>query len=122
MSTQTYVLRPDSLRFRDGRATLVVGLPWYRALPWASVADVQVTLDGAPAAVLLVDGSALPDLASREEYWGLQHRTEVVVAVPEMSDPVSVTLHIDLRIPGPTKPDGSPMDYRFETQRDLIAA
>ena len=81
-----------------------------------------MTFDGAPAEVLLVDGSALPDLASREEYWGLQHRTEVVVAVPETSEPVSVTLHIDLRIPGPTKPDGSPMDYRFETQRDLIAA
>ncbi|BDZ44131.1 hypothetical protein [Naasia aerilata] len=122
MSTQAYVLRPDSLRADERQVTLVVGLPWYRALPWAGVADVRVTLDGRPVEVVSVDGRDLGALQDDPGYWGIQRRAEVVLDASARGASVAVGVHVDLLIPGPTKPDGSPMDFAFETERRLTAA
>ncbi|PVZ95723.1 hypothetical protein DDQ50_04380 [Amnibacterium flavum] len=97
-----------------------MGLPWYRALPWAGVAAVQVTFDGRPVDVLSIDGGPVA-ATQRQDYWSLQHRAELHLGEEAPSGRTTVALHVDLRIPGPTKPDGSPMDYRFETQRELVA-
>ena len=43
-----YTLREDSLRLRDGEATLLVGLPWYRSLPLRAIRDLSVVVDGEP--------------------------------------------------------------------------
>lgn len=122
MSTATYVLRPDSLEQRDGRLLLKVGLPWYRSLPWAGVADIRVSIDGREAPVVAVDGRSLSALADREDYWHIQHRAEVLVDADAPDGRAEVELHVDLRIPGPTKPDGSPMDFAFELTRQVTVA
>lgn len=61
---------------RDGdRVRVSIRMPWYRALPFSSVAGVTWTIDGAPVAAdgltWSCDGSTLPlaDLADRYDLW-----------------------------------------------------
>lgn len=61
---------------RDGdRVRISIRMPWYRALPFSSVAGVTWTIDGAavPADSLTwtCDGTSLPlaDLAERYDLW-----------------------------------------------------
>lgn len=124
MGTADYILRADSVRSHPDGAAIAVGLPWYRSLPWASVAGVTVELDGEPAPVISIDGVPLDRLVDREDYWFLQHRAEVVVRLDEPLDvpETNVVLGLDLRITGPTKPDGSPMEYKSVLERRLEVA
>ena len=40
------ILEPGSLRQREGRVSVSVRMPWYRALPLSSVTDVSLEVDG----------------------------------------------------------------------------
>ena len=41
-------LRDDALRSTDDGFALLLGLPWIRSLPVASLADLAVSIDGEP--------------------------------------------------------------------------
>ncbi|WP_431794944.1 hypothetical protein [Microbacterium enclense] len=118
MSIATKVLRTDGLTVDGSTAMLRIGLPWYRSLPWASVAGVAVNIDGTDLGVpSSIDGSRPDQLKERSDYWSIHQWADVRFdssAIPVAGDEVSVRLRVDLRIPGPLSADGGPMPYRFE--------
>lgn len=118
VSIATKVLRADGLTVDRSTAVLRIGLPWYRSLPWASVADVAVNIDGIDLGVpSSIDGSRPDQLTERSDYWSIHQWADVRFdssAIPVAGEKVSVRLRVDLRIPGPLAADGGPMPYRFE--------
>src|ERR671912_436666 len=83
MSIATYVVRPDSVAIRPGVVVLRIGLPWYRSLPWAGIAGIDIQVDGAPCdgASVTIDGWPLERIREREDYWHIQHRATVVAGI-----------------------------------------
>lgn len=63
------MIRPGSLSLDGNRISVHVQLPWYRALPLSSVADLALEIDGKP----VVDGSL------RLKYEGVSYRPEELV-------------------------------------------
>jgi hypothetical protein len=44
------IIEPDSLQIDADRVSVSIRMPWYRALPLSSVADLSLTVDGQPVA------------------------------------------------------------------------
>jgi hypothetical protein len=69
------IIEPDSLTVNEGRARMSVRMPWYRALPLSSVADVRWSVDGREvrkdSITWTVDGETyrLADLPPRHDRW-----------------------------------------------------
>jgi hypothetical protein len=42
------LIEPDSLKVGQGRVSVDVRIPWYRAIPASCIADVSVSVDGEP--------------------------------------------------------------------------
>ena len=75
------MVRPDALSVRDGRLALAVHLPWYRSLPISCLESVEVSVDGAPAAVTGVrvpgfDGT-VAEAAGSDVDWDLRDALDV---------------------------------------------
>jgi hypothetical protein len=69
------IIEPGTLTVRGDRVGLSVRMPWYRALPLSSVADVVWTVDGAQvprtSITWTTDGRtyALDELPARHDQW-----------------------------------------------------
>jgi len=69
------IIEPGTLTVRGDRVGLSVRMPWYRALPLSSVADVVWTVDGRPvpreSITWTTDGRTYPltDLPPRHDEW-----------------------------------------------------
>ena len=75
------MVRPDALTQRDGRLALAVHLPWYRSLPISCLESVEVSVDGAPAAVTAVRvpgfTGTVADAAGSDADWDLRDALDV---------------------------------------------
>src|SRR4029079_8466814 len=117
------VLRDDALRSTGDGVSLLLGLPWIRSLPLASLADLSVSFDGADAGgvSIWVAGREVggTDLADVTAWWFIQDRIEVrsPAALPPGEHDVAVSFR--LVIPYlPTGPDG-PLALPFRVARSL---
>ncbi|WP_433306072.1 C-glycoside deglycosidase beta subunit domain-containing protein [Actinoplanes sp. CA-030573] len=69
------ILEPDSLQIHGDRVRVNVRMPWYRALPLSSVAEVRWTVDGRAidrdSITWTVDGATyrLDELPPRHDKW-----------------------------------------------------
>ncbi|MGR0219984.1 hypothetical protein [Agromyces sp. ZXT2-6] len=108
------ILLDDALaRTPDGFAVRL-SLPWIRSLPFASLSDLEVSLDGA----------AVPDLRPRPdgEWWFVQDRLLVDGAGPLGDGAHEVAVSFRLTIPYlQAGPDG-PLTLPFHAQRTLVAS
>lgn len=77
------MVRPDALSAHSGRLELAVHLPWYRSLPISCLESVEVTVDGAAAAV---DSVRVPGFAGR------MAEAAVSDAQWDLRDPLAVSL------------------------------
>lgn len=125
MSIARYVLRSDSVAVdRDG-VEAEVGLPWYRSLPWASLAAVALTVDGREVDLsrATIDGYRLDELDAREDYWHTQYRPRLRVDgadIGRAGDRCDLELSMRLLIPGPLLADGTPMPFEFSVSGEVI--
>jgi hypothetical protein len=96
------IIEPGTLTVRGNRVGLSVRMPWYRALPLSSVADVVWTVDGVPvpreSITWTTDGRTrrLDELPPRhDEWWYVLDSAELEGHLPSVGDgehEVSVTL------------------------------
>jgi len=69
------IIEPDSLQIDDRRVRLSLRMPWYRALPLSSVADLRWTVDEVPVPRESISWTvndqtyALGDLPPRHDQW-----------------------------------------------------
>ena len=69
------IIEPGSLRIDDRRVRLSLRMPWYRALPLSSVADLSWTIDEVPVPRESITWTvndqtyALDDLPPRHDQW-----------------------------------------------------
>jgi hypothetical protein len=94
------MVRPDALSERDGRLKLAVHLPWYRSLPLSCLESVEVSVDGAPAAVcwVRVPGFAGPvqDAWNSDATWDL--RDPLDVSLDRASEPGTHALEVTVAV------------------------
>src|SRR4051812_4163288 len=114
-------LRDDALRSTAHGSAVLLGLPWIRSLPLASLADLAVWLDGEDAGprTVRVNGRdvAAARLADETGWWFLQDRLEVETSVELASGTHEVTVSFRLVIPYlQTGPDG-PLALPFRIGR-----
>ncbi|OPG08980.1 hypothetical protein B1L11_27005 [Microbispora sp. GKU 823] len=99
------IIEPGTLAARGDRVRLSVRMPWYRALPLSSVADVRWMVDGAQvprdSITWTVDGRShrLDDLPARHDlWWYVLDSAELEGDLPALDDRaehrVSVTLSL----------------------------
>lgn len=97
------IIEPGTLAVRGARARVRVRMPWYRALPLSSVAEVVWTIDGAEvpreSITWTVDGTThrLDELPARHDlWWYVLDSAEIEGELPAPADrddhEVSVTL------------------------------
>lgn len=125
MSISRYVLRSDAVFVDSDGVDIEIGLPWYRSLPWASLSEMGLSVDGREIdlATASIDGCGRDDLGAREDYWHTQYRPALRVVGADIGRPgdrCSIELAMRLLIPGPLLADGSPMPYEFTTSRDVV--
>jgi hypothetical protein len=124
VSIATKAFQADSLTASARGVSLRVGLPWYRSLPWAGVTSIALEIDGVDAGEpIAVDGTAVGELPSREDYWSIQRWATIQFPPMDAARPgseVTARVRIDLRVPGPLLPDGSPMPFLFDETRDVV--
>lgn len=125
MSISRYVLRSDAVAVGPEGVDVEIGLPWYRSLPWASLAAVSLTVGGREVDLsrARIDGCRLDELDAREDYWHTQYRPKIHVDgahVGRPGDPRVIELSMRLLIPGPLLADGSPMPYDFSTSAEVV--
>lgn len=119
------ILRDDALVSLSDGFALRVSLPWIRSLPVASVAGLNVWIDGeevAPLHVRLGDRAVSVDaLAAEPSWWFLQDRLVVEGAAEPGSGSRRVGVSLHLRIPYlQAGPDG-PLTLPFHVERTLVA-
>ena len=102
------ILEPGTLRHRDGKVSVSVRMPWYRALPLSSVADVTLEIDGVqvPEDSLRwkVNGTsyALGELPPRhDEWWYVLDSAVIEGDLPELDRAENHEVHatVGLYIP-----------------------
>lgn len=105
------ILLDDALeRTPDGFA-LRLSLPWIRSLPFASLSELEVSIDDTP----VTDLRTRPD----GEWWFVQDRLVVDGALPLGTGPHQVTVSFRLAIPYlQAGPDG-PLTLPFHAERTL---
>src|SRR4051794_19978428 len=123
-------LRHDALRSTEDGTAVLLGLPWIRSLPLASLADLTVSLDGQDAGPLTVvlDGRevGVADLAHEGGWWFLQDRIEVRSRVKLSPAPHDVAVSFRLVVPylqtGPDGPLSLPFRFAHSLTPDAGAA
>jgi hypothetical protein len=116
-------LRDDALRSSRNGFALLLGLPWIRSLPVASLADLAVSIDGEEVAevALVIDGRevTVSALADEPEWWFIQDRLEVRGGVALSPGEHQVSVSFRLIVPYlQTGPDG-PLALPFHIERPL---
>jgi hypothetical protein len=95
------IIEPETFEISDNRVRMSIRMPWYRALPLSSVADVRWTVDGATvpreSITWTVDGETyrLDDLPPRHDKWWYVLDSAVVegdLPVAKGTHQVAVTL------------------------------
>ena len=119
-----HVLVDSEISLQDGRARIDIGLPWFRNLPYSSILDFSLELDGALITSneieLCVEGQyrKIADLAQfTEQSWFLQDRATIEFPAPaNLGESVDCTVNLLLLIPnmfmGPDKPLEIPAQVR----------
>lgn len=119
-----HVLVDSEISLQNGRARIDIGLPWFRNLPYSSILDVSLELDGAPITVneieLCVEDEywKIAELAQfTEQSWFLQDRATIEFPAPaNLGETVDCTVNLLLLIPnmfmGPDKPLEIPAQVR----------
>lgn len=119
-----HVLVDSEISLQDGRARIDIGLPWFRNLPYSSILDVSLELDGTPIKSneieLCVDDKywKITDLAQvTEQSWFLQDRATIEFPAPaNLGESVDCTVNLLMLIPnmfmGPDKPLEIPAQVR----------
>ena len=89
MPMTDHVLVDSEISLQDGRARIDIGLPWFRNLPYSSILDFSLELDGAPITAneieLCVEGKywKIAELAQfTEQSWFLQDRATIEFLAP----------------------------------------
>ncbi len=119
-------LRDDALRSSGDGFVLLLGLPWIRSLPIASVADLSVSIDGADAGALTVehegrpvDAIALAGLADETAWWFLQDRLTIRGAAQLSPGPHDVAIAFRLVVPYLQAAPDAPLTLPFHFARSL---
>ena len=124
MPMTDHVLVDSEIRIQDGRARIDVGLPWFRNLPYSSILDFSLELDGIPITSneieLCVEGKCwkIAELAQfTEQSWFLQDRATIEFSAPtNFGQSVDCTVNLLMLIPnmfmGPDKPLEIPAQVR----------
>ena len=124
MPMTDHVLVDSEISLQDGRARIDIGLPWFRNLPYSSILDVSLELDGAPITSneieLCVEGKywKIAELSQfTEQSWFLQDRATIEFPAPaNLGESVDCTVNLLMLIPnmfmGPDKPLEIPAQVR----------
>jgi hypothetical protein len=119
-----HVLVDSEVSIQEGRARIDIGLPWFRNLPYSSILDVSLELDGATITSneieICVDDKywKIADLAQMtEQSWFLQDRATIEFPAPAtLGQSVDCTVNLLMLIPnmfmGPDKPLEIPAQVR----------
>lgn len=113
------IIEQDTLRARDGRVSISVRMPWYRALPLSSISDVRLHIDGVevPTDTLVWqtaegDRYRLDELPPRHDRWWFVLDSAVLEGeLPELSerDEHEVHVAVGLYIPYVPSAQGPPL-------------
>ncbi|MFF2050313.1 DUF6379 domain-containing protein [Leifsonia sp. NPDC058194] len=99
MAFNSGFIREDALRGADDGYVVSVRLPWMRALPWSSIGDLTLSVDGTPVPTaggrIVVDGvertyGALHD--GGQGYWGVGVPLQIAVPAHVVRDPSAVRI------------------------------
>ena len=99
------IIEKNTLAVADGRVRLNVRMPWYRALPLSSVADVRWSLDGRAvpreSITWTVDGHtyALDELPPKHDEWWYVLDSAVIEGDSPVENPTSAAVTLALYIP-----------------------
>jgi hypothetical protein len=119
-----HVLVSSQVSIQSGRAKIDIGLPWFRNLPYSSILDFSLELDGSAITSneieLYVEGKywKIAELAQfTEQSWFLQDRATIEFPAPaNLGESVDCTVNLLLLIPnmfmGPDKPLEIPAQVR----------
>ena len=119
-----HVLVDSEITIKDNQARMNIGLPWFRNLPFSSILDISLDLDGAAITsseiALCVDGKYWPiaELSQlTEQSWFLQDRTAIEFKAPaSLGKSANCTINVLMLIPnmfmGPDKPLEIPSQVR----------
>ena len=119
-----HVLVDSELSIQDGKARIDIGLPWFRNLPYSSILELSLELDGAPITSneieLCVDDKywKIAELVQfTEQSWFLQDKATIEFPAPaNLGQSADCTVNLLLLIPnmfmGPDKPLEIPAQVR----------
>jgi hypothetical protein len=120
------ILRDDALAATEGGFALRVCLPWIRSLPFSSVLDVRLLVDGLPCDNLTVElgdrAAAVEALACEDGWWFLQDR--LVLRGDRMLTPGAHDVALSFALVVPYLPGGPdrPLTLPFSIERQLQVA
>jgi hypothetical protein len=119
------MVRSDALSARDDRLALAVHLPWYRSLPISCLESVEVSVDGASAAVRSVQVPAytgsLEDVATSEAVWDLRDPLDVSLDAAVLpGEQHNVEVAVAVRIPYIEQAPGVPLVQRTVARTEAI--
>jgi|1186.fasta_scaffold198203_2 hypothetical protein len=124
MTLTEHALRGSVLRAgADHR--LEVGLPWYRAMPYSSIVDLALSVDGRQVDDLRLDigdrWAEITELATlTDRTWFLQDRHELGWRSAEaLGGRATVVLRIRLHLPFLVGPDGGSVQVLQEVRADV---
>jgi hypothetical protein len=119
-----HVLVDSEITIKDNQARMNIGLPWFRNLPFSSILDISLVLDGTAITsseiALCVDGKYWPiaELSQlTEQSWFLQDRAAIEFKAPaSLGESADCTVNLLMLIPnmfmGPDKPLEIPSQVR----------
>jgi hypothetical protein len=113
------IIEPNTLRTDDGRVSVSVRIPWYRALPLSSISQVSLDIDGQQVPTesivwLTAHGEryALDELPPRHDKWWFVLDSAVLEGeLPPLAEADEHEVHvvIGLYIPYVPAADGAPL-------------
>jgi hypothetical protein len=121
-----HVLVDSQISVQSGRAKIDIGMPWFRNLPYSSILELSLELNGTPITSdeieLSVEGKyrKIAELAQfTEQSWFLQDRATIEFPAPaNLGESVDCTVNLLLLIPnmfmGPDKPLEIPAQIRHQ--------
>ena len=124
MAMTDHVLVESEISIQDDKAKIDIGLPWFRNLPFSSILDVSLELDGkiitANEIKLCVEGKywQIAELAQiTEQSWFLQDKATLEFPAPvHLADSADCAVNLLMLIPnmfmGPDKPLEIPAQVR----------
>lgn len=119
-----HVLVDSEITIKDNQARMNIGLPWFRNLPFSSILDISLELDGTSITsseiALCVEGKYWPiaELSQlTEQSWFLQDRAAIEFKAPTtLGESADCTVNLLMLIPnmfmGPDKPLEIPAQVR----------